>query len=54
LVWADDVNVSGANINATNIITASVLVAGKKGGLEVNAEKYQCMRRVRKVKIQSS
>ena len=33
----------GANIDDTNKITASLLVAGKQGGPEVNAEKSQCM-----------
>jgi hypothetical protein len=39
LVYADDVNMLGDDINTTNKITAAIIDASKEVGVEVNTEK---------------
>jgi hypothetical protein len=42
LVYADEVNLFGDNINAIKESTEALVHASKEGGLEVNAEKTIC------------
>jgi hypothetical protein len=43
LAYADDMNLPGDNINATNKNRNSLLDASKEGCQEVNVEKTKCM-----------
>ena len=43
LIYADDVNILAASIYTTKKNTETLVVTGKKTGLEVNAEKTKCM-----------
>jgi hypothetical protein len=43
LVYADDVNLLGDNINAIKRNTQTLIEVSKEVGLEVNTEKTKCM-----------
>ena len=43
LVYADDVNILGGNIHTVRKNTEALLIASKKTGLQVNAEKTKYM-----------
>jgi len=43
LVYADDVNILGGSTHTINEKAEALLVASKKIGLEVNADKTKCM-----------